>query len=71
MNNRIHIVADEQQLIVLVALREQYALEAAEEVITASLNHFTAFTEYSASLSIQQPSLQVLSADESIQVIVP
>lgn len=54
-----------------VALREQYALEAAEEVITASLNHFTAFTEYSAALSIQHPSLHVLSADDSIQDTVP
>jgi len=39
-----------------VALREQYALEAAEERISAILAHWYAFTEYAATLAIDRPS---------------
>lgn len=43
-----------------VALREQYALEAAEEEISATYNHFSAFAEYAAILAIDRPSVQLL-----------
>ncbi|MCA9051077.1 MAG: TolC family protein [Planctomycetaceae bacterium] len=43
-----------------VALREQYALEAAEEEILATLNHFVAFTEYSATLALIRPTETLL-----------
>ncbi|MEP3481676.1 MAG: TolC family protein [Fuerstiella sp.] len=45
-----------------VALREQYALEAAEEQITALYKHFVAFTEYAAVLAIDRPSVDILPA---------
>ena len=45
-----------------VALREQYALEAAEEQITALHDHFVAFTEYAAVLAIDRPSVDLLPA---------
>lgn len=47
-----------------VALREQYALEAAEDVISAKYNHFTAFTEYAATLAIDRPSENLLPGTE-------
>lgn len=47
-----------------VALREQYALEAAEEEISATYNHFTAFTEYAATLAIDRPTEMLLPAGE-------
>ncbi|MCA9038079.1 MAG: TolC family protein, partial [Planctomycetaceae bacterium] len=46
-----------------VALREQYALEAAEEEITATWNHFVAYTDYMATLAIDRPSEAVLDHD--------
>lgn len=46
-----------------VALREQYALEAAEEAITAAYNHFAAFTEYAATLAIDRPTEALLPAE--------
>lgn len=42
-----------------VALREQYALEAAEEVIIATYGHFLAFTDYVAALAIDRPTLDI------------
>lgn len=45
-----------------VALREQYALEAAEDLITATLTHFIAFTEFAATLAIDRPSPELLPA---------
>jgi outer membrane protein TolC len=39
-----------------VALREQYALEASEEVVTAAYGHFVAFADYAAALGIDRPS---------------
>ena len=45
-----------------VALREQYALEAAEEEITATFSHFAAFTDYAAALAIDRPSEDLLPA---------
>ena len=47
-----------------VALREQYALEAAEEEISATYNHFMAFTEYAASLAIDRPTEGLLPASQ-------
>lgn len=44
-----------------VTIREQYALEAAEEAVSAALKHFTAFADYAAALSIQQPSTTILA----------
>jgi len=46
-----------------VALREQYALEAAEEQVSAAFNHFTAFTDYAAALSIEQPTIGILPGE--------
>mgnify|MGYP002628049756 FL=1 len=46
-----------------VALREQYALEAAEEEVSATFNHFTAFSDYAATLAISRPSIDLLKAD--------
>ena len=43
-----------------VALREQYALEAAEEEVAATYNHFSAFAEYAAILAIDRPGLELL-----------
>ncbi|MCA9085053.1 MAG: TolC family protein [Planctomycetaceae bacterium] len=43
-----------------VALREQYALEAAEEEITATWNHFVAFTDYMATLAMVRPTESLL-----------
>jgi outer membrane protein TolC len=43
-----------------VALREQYALEAAEEEIFATYNHFTAFTDYAAALASDRPTQSTL-----------
>jgi len=43
-----------------VALREQYALEAAEEEISATYNHFSAFAEYAAILAIDRPGIELL-----------
>ena len=42
-----------------VALREQYSLEAAEEDITATLQHFTALADYSATLAIERPTTEL------------
>ncbi len=46
-----------------VAIREQYALEAAEDEVSATLNHFNAFADYAAALNIQQPSTAILATD--------
>ena len=46
-----------------VALREQYALEAAEEEVSAMYNHFAAFSEYAAALAIDRPSEELLLKD--------
>jgi len=46
-----------------VAIREQYALEAAEDEVSAILNHFSAFADYAAALNIQQPSTAILAAE--------
>ena len=46
-----------------VALREQYALDANEEVIGATYNHFVALTEYAAALAIDRPNLSMLEPD--------
>lgn len=43
-----------------VALREQYALEAAEEEISATFSHFSAFTDYAATLALDRPFLSLL-----------
>lgn len=43
-----------------VALREQYALEAAEEEISATYNHFSAFSDYAAVLAVDRPVLDLL-----------
>lgn len=45
-----------------VALREQYALEAAEEEITATLNHFATFSDYAAVLAVVRPTEGLLPA---------
>ncbi len=50
--------------ILKVALREQYALEAAEEEVSATYNHFVAFSDYAATLAIDRPSVELLQADE-------
>lgn len=39
-----------------VALREQYALEAAEEEISATYRHFTEFTKFEATLANDRPA---------------
>ncbi len=44
-----------------VAIREQYALEAAEDEVSAKLNHFNAFADYAASINIYQPSTTILA----------
>jgi len=46
-----------------VTLREQYALDAAEEEIMAKLNYFTAFTDYAATLAIDRPSTALIPGD--------
>lgn len=43
-----------------VALREQYALEAAEEEISAMYSHFAAFTAYAAAVADERPSVDSL-----------
>ena len=43
-----------------VALREQYSLDAAEEVISATWRHFSAFTDYAAILAIDRPRVDLL-----------
>jgi hypothetical protein len=43
-----------------VTLREQYALDAAEEEIMAKLNYFEAFTEYAAALAMDRPTSDML-----------
>jgi outer membrane protein TolC len=43
-----------------VALREQYALEAAEEEISAAISHFSAFADYAAVLAVDRPDLNLL-----------
>ena len=40
-----------------VALREQYALEAAEEEISAIYQHFAAFTDYQAAVANDRPGI--------------
>lgn len=50
-----------------VALREQYALEAAEEEVTATLNHFSAFTDYAATLALDRPDPLMLPGDNPNQ----
>lgn len=60
-NERVLFENGESDLL-KVALREQYALEAAEGRITAIYNHFVAFTEYAAVLAIDRPSVDLLSA---------
>ena len=47
-----------------VALREQYALVAAEEKISATFRHFAAFTEYAASLAIDRPTEDLLPSSQ-------
>ena len=46
-----------------VVLREQYALEAAEELVSANFNHFVALTEYAAALAIDRPTIDMLMED--------
>lgn len=46
-----------------VALREQYALEAAEEEISATLNYFQQLTLYAATMAIDRPGLWLLNRD--------
>ena len=46
-----------------VVLREQYALEAAEELVSANYNHFVALTEYAAALTIDRPTINMLLED--------
>ncbi|MEZ6125417.1 MAG: TolC family protein [Planctomycetaceae bacterium] len=46
-----------------VALREQYALEAAEEEIDATHGHFAALTDYAAILAIDRPREDLLPPD--------
>ncbi len=48
-----------------VALREQYALEAAEEEVSATYSHFAAFSDYAAALAIDRPSEDLLQTDEN------
>ncbi|MEZ6133033.1 MAG: TolC family protein [Planctomycetaceae bacterium] len=48
-----------------VALREQYALEAAEEEVSATYSHFAAFSDYAATLAFDRPSIEMLPADET------
>ncbi len=47
-----------------VALREQYALEAAEELISAKLIHFYAFADYAAIMALDRPEQDLLPAAE-------
>ena len=47
-----------------VALREQYALEAAEEQVEAELTHFSAFSDYAASLGIDRPEMSLFTSEE-------
>ena len=47
-----------------VALREQYSLEAAEEEISATFSHFSAFADYAAMLAVNDPNV-VLGAAET------
>jgi len=47
-----------------VALREQYALEAAEEEISAKLTHFYAFADYAAIMALDRPEQDLLPAAE-------
>lgn len=49
-----------------VALREQYALEAAEEEITAKLSHFNAFANYAAVMALDRPDQNLLAGDEPL-----
>lgn len=58
-NERVLFENGESDLL-KVALREQYALEAAEDQITAIYNHFVAFTEYAAVLAIDRPTVDLL-----------
>lgn len=44
-----------------VALREQYALEASEEEISAKLTHFYAFADYAAVMAMDRPSPDLLT----------
>ena len=60
-NERVLFENGESDLLKVV-LREQYALEAAEEQITAFHNHFVAFTEYAAVLAIDRPAVDLLPA---------
>lgn len=50
-----------------VALREQYALEAAEEEVSATLSYFQQLTLYAATMAIDRPGLWLLDR----QVAVP
>lgn len=58
-NERVLFENGESDLL-KVALREQYALEAAEGQIAALYNHFVAFTEYAAVMAIDRPDVGLL-----------
>lgn len=46
-----------------VALREQYALEAAEELVESELRHFMTFSGYAATLGMDQPSVTLMAVE--------
>ncbi len=46
-----------------VALREQYALEAAEEQVESELRHFMTFSDYAATLGMDQPSVALMAVE--------
>lgn len=45
-----------------VALREQYALEAAEDAVTATHMHFKALAEFAAAIAVERPYTDLLPA---------
>lgn len=45
-----------------VALREQYALEAAEDAISATHEHFIALAQFAASIAVERPNTDLLPA---------
>lgn len=51
-----------------VALREQYALEAAEELVESELRHFMTFSGYAATLGMDQPSVTLMTAEPPVEM---
>lgn len=58
---RVKFTVGESDLL-KVALREQYALEAAEEAITLTHTHFKALADFAAAIAVERPYTDLLPA---------